>query len=125
MAANGSWSQYQKLVLNLLEQHDERLEQLRERLAEGSGANKALTNTVNALKKDIDTLKAIVRDGSAGSPPILTRLNRLEGVIHNMEEDAREKADRLLKLQAYRWTLFVTLLGITATILWNLFERLL
>lgn len=84
-AESGSWAQYQKLVLKLLEQHDEKLEELSKKLAEDSGDHSQLTASLDNIKSEVSLLINIVRDGNTTSTPLVTRVNDIETIVKDMK----------------------------------------
>lgn len=119
----GSWTQYQKLVLKLLEQHDEKLDTLRIQLSESKGDSGSIRESISSMKQDIDILLNLVRDGSPGVASILTRIDHLEGGLSNLKSNDEQKKKDVKEIQNYRRALFISVMGILATVIWSLVQR--
>jgi hypothetical protein len=126
--SGGTWTQYQKLVLKLLEQHDEKLESLRRQLADSEHDKTILEENFNSLKQDVDFLLTIVRDGSSGSISLLSRLESIDYEIRALkkcEEDrnSTQKSDKD-NLVAWKRALFIAIMGILLNIGWGLVQTI-
>lgn len=129
----GTWAQYQKLVLKLLEQHDEKIESLSKQLAEAasnSGANSSVVKEkISSLREDVTMLLELVREGNSSKPSILTRIDRLDKNITTLNKDVSDlqshnAEERLEKkdLLGFKRTVLVTIIGVLCTVAWNLIQ---
>jgi hypothetical protein len=122
---NGTWNQYQKLVLHILEQHDEKLEALRKQLSETASDKVVISENINSLKEDVNFLLGVIRDGATmGITPILTRVDTIEGDIRSLKDLEAKRADEHKSLKDYKRALFISILGILASIGWSIIEKL-
>lgn len=126
--SSGTWTQYQKLVLKLLEQHDEKLEALRQQLADSVNDRAAISENITSLKVDINFLLALVRDGSAGSVSILSRLDAFD---HDIKALKQGEADRTVaqnteanNIMAWKRALFIAIIGILLNVGWDVIQTL-
>lgn len=120
----GSWAEYQKLVLKLLEQHDEKLEELSSKLANADSDHALLKETIESLKKDTAFLLGLVRDGLTGSESIIQRINALErdqAIFKKMEQKVERDT---LDARAYKRALSISILGIFASVIWDIVTKL-
>ena len=120
---NGTWNQYQKLVLKLLEQHDEKLEALRKQLSDTASDKAVIYENINSLKEDVDFLLGVIRDGSAGITPVITRMDHIESEIKILKEVEIKRADELKSLKDYTRALFISIVGILASVAWSILEK--
>lgn len=120
---NGTWNQYQKLVLKLLEQHDEKLEALRKQLSDTASDKAVIYENINSLKEDVDFLLGVIRDGSAGITPVITRMDHIESEIKILKEVEIKRADELKSLKDYKRALFISIVGILASVAWSILEK--
>jgi hypothetical protein len=123
-ADNGSWTQYQKLVLKLLEQHDEKLETLRKQLADSASDKAVISENITSMKEDIDCLLGLIRDGSMGSIPIITRVASIEADLYTLKQENLAKAKETIGLIAYKRALFVSIMGIIAAVGWDIIRMI-
>ena len=121
---NGSWTQYQKLVLKLLEQHDEKLEALRKQLATSVNDRVVITENINSMKEDITFLLGLIRDGSIGVTPILTKIDHIETELKTLKEQEANRAKEINDIKSYKRALFLSILGILASVGWDILQRL-
>lgn len=126
--SNGTWAEYQKLVLKLLEQHDEKLEALRQQLANSRNDEATLVENINSLKSDVHFLLGVVRDGAAGS---VSLLSRLEAIDHDIKALKQVEADRILtkkdddtNIVAWKRALFIAIMGILLNIGWGVIQTI-
>lgn len=120
----GSWAEYQKLVLKLLEQHDEKLEELSLKLINADSDHALHRETIESLKKDTSFLLGLVRDGLSGSESIIQRINALEKELANLKRMEQKVERDTLDARAYKRALSISILGICASVIWDIVSKL-
>jgi hypothetical protein len=119
---NGSLTQYHKLILQLLEQHDQKLDDLRNQIADTGDKRAVILEQISSMKNDITILFGLIRDGSLGVTPVLTRIDHLETSIKSILEVEQNKVKTKNDTLNYRRALFISLLATAATIAWSIFQ---
>jgi septal ring factor EnvC (AmiA/AmiB activator) len=118
----GSWASYQKLVLKLLEQHDEKLEQLSKQLNESDTDRARIHISILALKEDMELLKGVIRESSAISAPFATRLDRLEIRVNDLLKLEGNKQKESNETRNYRRGIIAAIVGSSLSIIWSIIE---
>lgn len=113
---NGSWIEYQKMVLRLLDEHDTQLNQFVERIIKIEGAVARIDSTLLTINKTLEALEAAS-----------TRLNKLEEDLENKIEQLethQSKDDKKIEEnQKSRFMLWVAAFGTGLTIIWELVKK--
>lgn len=122
---SGTWAQYQKLVLKLLEQHDEKLEALRKQYSEIDSEKAADKKYISSLKGDVDLLLTLIRDGTSNVRPLLSRLENIERELKVLQDLEVTKSKELNDIRGYKRALFISIMGILATIGWDILQTIL
>lgn len=121
-----TWGQYQKLVLSLLEQHDKKLEQLKQEISVMGSEKPFINENIKNLKKDVENLSILIKEGSFPTPSILNRLESLEHdvklLIKTDEEFEANKKIQESSLVSYKRTLTIAFIGFFINIGWGLVQ---
>ena len=129
---NGTWAQYQKLVLKLLEQHDHRIEQLQSGLQKGEADRASLSSTLGQLKADVSDLVDVIQKGPH---PLLIRVEAIEGKIISLQDknkirdtDAADKKrhEETLEIEnlKHKRNMLIAWLAGGVALIWNIVEFL-
>lgn len=122
---SGSWTQYQKLVLRLLEQHDEKLEELRVKLSDSKQDRVYLKESLSSMKEDIVILFQLVRDGTPHVSSTLSRVDHLEADVKDFKDKEVVREKEKSDLQSYKRALFIAIIGVMASTGWEILHMLL
>lgn len=117
------WSQYQKLVLKLLEQHEEKLEDLREQCASNDIGRTTISLQVISLLNDVADLSVLLKDGSPGVIPIITKIDHIDQRISNLEETEVSKKKEIENMISHRRALLVASISIFAAVVGELIQK--
>jgi hypothetical protein len=124
MSESGSWAEYQKLVLKLLEQHDEKLEKLQQELTSASADRVILTQIVAGLKDEIAVLVSIVKEGTLTDPSLTERISKLEVAVHEIKEDAKEAKKLSQDRKRERFAIMLAVVGSAIAIVWDVISKI-
>lgn len=117
-----SWAQYQKLVLKLLEQHDEKLAELQSKIIEGHENSITVINDINSLKEDVEALTALIKEGSANTVLLLSRVDKMELSINKLEITEAERKESSKALVNFKRGLVIAVAGTAITVLWEIIQ---
>jgi len=113
---NGTWIEYQKMVLRLLDEHDTQLNQFVERIIKIEGAVTRIDSTLLSAQKTLEALEATC-----------VKLNKIEEELGNkvaLLETHQSKDDKKVEEdQKSRFLLWVAAFGTGLTIAWELVKK--
>lgn len=122
---NGTWTQYQKLVLKLLEQHDEKLEILVNQLREDEADRAGIHNSIDSLKEDLDKVEKLLSSLEESSSKQQRQLERLEHEANLSRLHQKEQADEKKELKKYKQGFLVAIAGSAITVIWEIAKHFL
>lgn len=124
METNGSWSQYQKLVLKLLEQHDSKLEELQTRISVSGEDRAVLARDITDLKENVLILQQLVRDGAKSTPSLIARVSHLEIDVEDLQKSEDLRLVKEKEYIAFKRGLIVSLIIASSSIIVNIINIL-
>lgn len=124
METNGSWSQYQKLVLKLLEQHDSKLEELQTRISVSGEDRAVLARDITDLKENVLILQQLVRDGAKATPSLIARVSHLEIDVEDLQKSEDLRLVKEKEYIAFKRGLIVSLIIASSSIIVNIINIL-
>ncbi len=121
----GSWAQYQKLVLKLLEQHDEKLEELFKQLKEADSDRATIHVSLASLKEDTELLMSLIRDHekSSGHGQTIMRLEKLELKVQELSNAETLRTEESKEVQKYKRGMFTAVAGTIIAVGWDLIQH--
>lgn len=122
MAESGSWTQYQKLVLRLLEEHDKKLEALQEQINSSSQEKTVIAENIKVLKDEVNLLLDLVRDGSVSAPAILSRIDSIENQVQALKQIEVDRKAELTSLKTWKRSMIIAVTGVVLSVGWDIIQ---
>ena len=119
----GSWLQYSKVVLKLLEQHEQQIDILETRLSAAERDRAIILEHISSLKETSSQIYGILRDGTAGSPSVLSKLQSLESQIASLREGDSERKKRDKEITAYKVSILISIGLFALSALWDFVQK--
>ena len=116
----GSWARYQELVLRLLEQHDEKLEELTKQLSDSQSDRLAIRSLIENLQRDSAALRILVKEGTLNHPPLVDRVDSLEKKIDKLIEEEAKRTTATKENAGFKKGVFIAVAGTILTITWEI-----
>lgn len=104
---HSSWSEYQRLVLGLLETHTNEINNIQTSVSESQQTLVKLDSSISTVKDDLHSMMKIVRDGNGSS--LVIRVNYLEQKLAELILEKAEDKRKLETLQHFRRGMWVSI----------------